>query len=170
MHPNTVKNSTVLKVAGRYNPRGPNHGVLYMAVKSQSTLAPLAKSKLKARSAAKGLSVAELEKVIANLAAALDMEKKKENQKAEAAKKASIAKIKALMDETGLAPEDLKASGRSRRGKAKAKAKGKAKRSVEPKYRLVIDGEEHLWSGRGRPPRAFKEYMDAGNSKESCAI
>jgi len=128
-------------------------------------LAPLAKSKLKARSAARGLSISDLEKVIANLTGVLKMEKEKEVGKAEAAKKAKIAKIKALMDESGLEPDDLKRAGRGRK-----KSKRKAKAKVAPKYRLVVDGVEHLWSGRGRPPRVFKDYMDAGNSKESCAI
>lgn len=135
---------------------------------SQATLAPLAKSKIKARSAMKGLSLAEMEKLIANLTAVMAAEKAKEKSKEEAAKKAKIAKIKALMEESGLAPEDLKAAGRGRR---KKKAAGRAKsKKVQPKYRLVVDGEEHLWTGRGRPPKVFKDYLDAGNSKESCAI
>jgi DNA-binding protein H-NS len=129
------------------------------------SLAPLAKSKLKARSAAKGLSVSDLEKVVSNLSDVLKSEKEKEQSKAEAAKKAKIAKIKALMDESGLKPDDLKALGRGRKKKAARK-----KVKVAPKYRLVVDGEEHLWSGRGRPPKAFKDYMDAGNSKDSCLI
>jgi len=131
------------------------------------SLAPLAKSKLKARSAAKGLSVSELEKVVSNLNGVLEQEKEKESVKAEAAKKAKIAKIKALMEESGLKPDDLKGA----KGKKRARRKSASKTGkVPPKYRLVIDGEEHLWTGRGRPPKVFKEYLDAGNSKESCAI
>ena len=144
-----------------------------MKNKNESLLHPLAKSRLKARAAAKGLDIAELEKVIGNLNSVLDAEKKKEAQKAESQKLAHIAKIKAMMDESGLAPEDLEPAGRGRRKGAKTTRKAKktaAKRPVLPKYRLVVDGEEHLWSGRGRPPRVFKDYMDAGNSKESCAI
>ena len=127
------------------------------------SLAPLAKSRLKARSAAKNLSVAELEKLISNLNAVLKSEKAREKSKAEAAKKAKIAKIQALMSESGLKPSDLKVGGRGRKKVAK-------KSKVAAKYALVVDGVEHKWSGRGRPPRVFKEYMDAGNSKESCAI
>ena len=131
-----------------------------------TSLAPIAKSKLKARSAAKNLSIAELEKVIENLSGVLKAEREKEKTRTEAAKKAKIAKIKALMDESGLKPEDLKGA-RGKRGRKKKTAK---RGKVPPKYRLVVDGQEYLWSGRGRPPRVFKEYMDAGNSKESCAI
>lgn len=135
------------------------------------SLAPLAKSKLKARSAAKGLSVSELEKVVSNLSGVLKQEKEKESAKAAAAKKAKIAKIKALMEESGLKPDDLKAARGKKRGRRKGAARGAAKGTkVPPKYRLVVDGEEHLWTGRGRPPKVFKDYLDAGNTKESCAI
>ncbi len=130
-----------------------------------SSLAPLAKSKIKARAAAKGLSIAEIQKLVDHFTSILESAKKKEVSKAETAKRAKIAKIKALMSESGLRPEDLKGPGRGRRKKA---AKKKAK--VAPKYRLVVDGQEYLWSGRGRPPKVFKDYMDSGKSKESCAI
>jgi DNA-binding protein H-NS len=139
---------------------------------ASASLAPLVKSKLKVRAAVKGLSTAEIEKLISNLTDVLKSEMKKEKTKAEAAKKAKIAKIKALMEESGLKPADIQAAagvGRGR-GKAKAKAKAKAKRKAAPKYRLVVDGQEYLWSGRGRPPAVFKAYMDSGKSKESCAI
>jgi len=132
------------------------------------SLASLAKSKVKARAALKELNTAELEKLIANFSDILKSEKQREKSKAEAAKKAKIAKIKAMMDESGLKPADIQAAtGKSKR---KARGKAKAKRKAPAKYRLVVDGQEHLWSGRGRPPKVFKEYMDAGNSKESCAI
>lgn len=130
-----------------------------------SSLAPLVKSKLKARSAAKGLSVSELEKIIANLQIVLKATQEKEAAKREADKKNKIAKIKALMEESGLSPSDLKATGRGRKRKPGAKRKKAA-----PKYRLVVGGVEHLWSGRGRPPKVFKAHMDSGKSKESCAI
>lgn len=131
-----------------------------------ASLAALAKSKLKARSAAKGLSVDELQKVIANLTGVLKAEQEKEKARVEANKKAKIQKIKALMAESGLNPDDLKgAAGRGRKKRATAK-----KAKVMPKYRLVVAGKEHLWSGRGRAPKVFKDYLDAGNSKESCAI
>jgi DNA-binding protein H-NS len=134
-----------------------------------NSLSPLAKSIMKARSAAKDLEIKELEKLIANLSAILKSEKEKQKSKEETARKAKIAKIKALMQESGLKPADIQGAGGGRKRKAKSKAKAKG-RKVAPKYRLVVDGQEHLWSGRGRPPRVFKDYLDAGNSKESCAI
>ena len=54
--------------------------------------------------------------------------------------------------------------------KSKAKAVSKPRASVAPKYRLVVNGEEYLWTGRGRTPKVFQEYFDAGNSRESCEI
>ncbi len=130
-----------------------------------ASLAPLAKSKIKVRAAVKGMSVEQIEKLIANLSSVLMNEKKKEAARADAAKKAKIAKIKALMEESGLKPADL--GGVKTRGRKKTTAK---KRKVAPKYRLVVDGQEYLWSGRGRAPKVFKDYMDSGKSKESCAI
>lgn len=135
---------------------------------TSAELTPLAKSKVKARAAVKGMSLAQVQKLIDNLNAVLVGEKKKEETRAEATKKSKIAKIKALMAESGLAPDDLKVSVRGKGRKKTAKKKAKAK--VAAKYRLVVDGQEHLWSGRGRPPRVFKDFMDAGNSKDSCAI
>lgn len=137
-----------------------------------STLSSLAKSKIKLRTAVKGLEIEALEKLISNLTSILESEREKQKNKEAAAKKAKIAKIKALMAESGLSPDDLKVGGKRGRPAKKATKQSarKVKRKVAPKYRLVVDGNEHLWTGRGRPPKAFKEYMDAGNSKESCAI
>ncbi len=147
-----------------------------------SVLAGLAKSKVKTRAAVKGMSPSDIEKLVSNLSSILESEVQKEQAKAEAAKKAKIAKIRALMEESGLDATDLKGTAQRRgrkkavakspaKSKAKSKAKATAKkRKVAPKYRLVVDGKEHLWSGRGRAPKVFKEYMEAGNSKESCAI
>lgn len=134
---------------------------------AKSPLAPLAKSKVKARGAVKGLSTAELDKLITNLSAILKSEKQKEKARTETAKKAKIAKIQALMKESGLKPSDIQGVGPGRRRKAKAKSRRK---KAAPKYRLVVDGQEHLWSGRGRPPNVFRDYFDSGKSKESCAI
>lgn len=137
-----------------------------------SELLPFVKSRVKLRSAVKGLEVEALEKLIANLTVILEAEREKRKRRDASAKKAKIAKIKALMAESGLSPEDLKGGGkrgRPAKGAAKKAAK-RAKRKVAPKYRLVVDGVEHLWTGRGRPPKVFKEYLDAGNSKDSCAI
>ena len=33
-------------------------------------------------------------------------------------------------------------------------------RQVLPRYRLVVDGIEHLWSGRGRKPMEYQQYAE----------
>ncbi|WP_350145113.1 H-NS family nucleoid-associated regulatory protein [Haliea sp.] len=71
-----------------------------------------------------------------------------------------------------------KAQTKTPKAASKAPAKGKpaaAKKvgkrpTIPPRYRLEIDGQEHLWSGRGRTPKVFQAYFDAGNSRESCEI
>ena len=128
----------------------------------------LAKSKTKLRAAARGLSSEQLRKLIGNLQEILRSVEEKEAAKLKAAKRAKIGKIRALMAESGISAEDLASFGK--RGRPSNKPRRKTKSKVAPKYRLVVDGAEYLWTGRGRPPKVFKEYLDAGNSKDSCAI
>ena len=130
------------------------------------SLSPLVTSKAKLRAAAKGLTSNELEKIIEGLTTLMQSARKNEDQKLQQLKKSKIAKIKALMNDAGLELSDLSVG-------TKAKSAGRSKRSkkkVPAKYRLVVDGEEHLWTGRGRPPKTFKEYFDSGKGKESCLI
>lgn len=134
----------------------------------KSVLEEIAKSKTRAKSEARRLPFADLEKLIASLNEALTAEKAKEEKKQERDRLASIEKINNLLAESGLKPEDLKKKPKTR-GKRKA-AKTTKRAKVPPRYRLVIDGNEYLWSGRGRTPRVFQEYFDAGNSRESCEI
>jgi DNA-binding protein H-NS len=142
-----------------------------MPARKESSLLPMVRSKLKVRAAVKGLSVEDIEKLIGNLKSVLNDEVKKEAARIESQKKAKIAKIKALMAESGLDPDDLvKATRRGAKGAKGGKKAAKTRKKAAPKYRLVVDGAEHLWSGRGRPPKVFKDYMDSGKSKESCAL
>lgn len=151
------------------------------------------------RTEASRLSIADLEKLIASLGKTLAAEKTKLEKKQSQERSATIKKVNALMAESGLQPNDLKKTTVKPKGKAKAKvstkAKAKAKTktpkaaskaaakgkpaaakevgkraTVPPRYRLELDGQEHLWSGRGRTPKVFQAYFDAGNSRESCEI
>jgi len=131
-----------------------------------SALAPFAKSKTKAKAEARRLAMPELEKLIAALKEVQATEKSKAKKKEDQKRQANIKKAKALLAEAGLKPEDLKTTA----GKTKKAARKTAKRKVPPRYRLVIDGEEHLWSGRGRTPKVFQEYLAQGNAKEDCEI
>ena len=134
-----------------------------------SALAVFAKSKVKAKAEARRLSQEELEKLIASLNEALKAEKEKTKKKQEQDRVATIRKVNDLLAESGLKPEDLKKNASAAR-KRKATAKSRKTGTVPAKYRLVIDGKKHEWTGRGRTPKVFQAYFDAGNSRESCAI
>ncbi|MFO7550056.1 MAG: H-NS histone family protein [Haliea sp.] len=135
-----------------------------------SVFSVYAKSKTKTSAEARRLSLAELEKLIANLTAALAAEKEKLKKKEAQDRLATIQKVNDLLAESGLKPEDLKKAPRKASAKRTAATKRGKKAKVPPRYRLEIDGKEYLWSGRGRTPRVFQEYFDAGNSRESCEI
>ena len=135
------------------------------------------KSKAKAKAEAKRLALKEIDKLIAVLQEAKAELKKKEADRAAKEKLANIERIKAMMAEAGVSTQELSgAVGRGRKAAAPkasaaaAKSKRKPSGPVAPKYRLVIDGQESLWTGRGRTPKVFQAYFDAGNSRESCEI
>ena len=132
------------------------------------------KSKAKAKAEAKRLALKEVDKLISVLQEVKAELEQKESERAEKEKRQNIERIQALMAESGLTPDDLAGSAKSAK-KAKSKRGATAKSAssrppVAPKYRLVIEGEEHLWTGRGRTPKVFQDYFDAGNSRESCTI
>lgn len=124
------------------------------------------KSKAKAKAEAKRLALHEVDKLIGILQSVKSELEQKEAEKAEKEKQANIERIQALLAQSGLTPEDLAPSSKRGGKKATSKARG----AVAPKYRLVVNGEECLWTGRGRTPKVFQEYFDAGNSRESCEI
>lgn len=128
------------------------------------------KSKAKAKAEAKRLALHEVDKLIGILQSVKSELEQKEAEKAEKEKQANIERIQALLAQSGLTPEDLSASPKRGGKKVKSKAATKPRGTVAPKYRLVVNGEEYLWTGRGRTPKVFQEYFDAGNSRESCEI
>lgn len=136
-----------------------------------SALQELARSRTKAKAAAKKLDVAALKKLIESLTIALQAEEKRLKDKAEREKQNKIKKINQLLAESGLSVADLQKApaGRGRR-KTRTRRRVTKRRKVPPKYRLVVDGVEHLWSGRGRAPRVFADHFAAGNSRESVEI
>lgn len=130
-----------------------------------SLLLELAGNKAKARAAAKELSVAQLENLIAGFTNALEKAKEEEAARAaeEAEKSARAEEIANLIAKSGLTMEEVAKLTSTKVGATKGK-------TVEPKYRLTVDGEVHEWTGRGRTPKVFQEYFDAGNSRESVEI
>ncbi|BDX04013.1 hypothetical protein MACH16_27610 [Marinomonas pontica] len=130
-----------------------------------SLLVELAGNKAKARAAGKELSVAQLENLIAGFTNALEKAKEEEaaREEEQALKSARAEEIANLIAKSGLTMEEIALLTTPKAGATKGK-------TVEPKYRLVVDGETHEWTGRGRTPKVFKEYFDAGNSRDSVEI
>ena len=140
-----------------------------MAVKP-SAFEEFAKSKTKAKAEARKLDISDLKKLVISLSEALDAEQKKQKEKEEKDRLAKIAKINEMLAENGLKPEDLKKAGSGKRGRKPGPKAGAKRGPVPTKYRLVVDGKTHEWTGRGRTPKVFQAYFDAGNSRESVEI
>ena len=130
-----------------------------------SLLLELAGNKAKARAAAKELTIEQLENILAGFSNALEILKAEqaENAKKVAEKARKAEELAKLIAQSGLTLEEIADHSASKVATPKTK-------NVEPKYRLLIDGEEHFWTGRGRTPKVFQVYFDAGNSRESCVI
>ena len=144
-----------------------------------STIGPLsaiAKSKAAANKLAKNIPLDQLESAIKNLQNAAKTIRKREQSKAAARRKAAIKKVTALMEDMGLSPRDLTGAGVKdkagvRKKKPVAKKTGPKKGTkVAPKYELKIKGETHRWTGRGRLPLVFKDYVEKGGNLDKCLI
>ena len=143
---------------------------------TSNPLSTIAKSKATASKLAKNISLDQLEAAIKNLQNAAKVIRKREQSKAAARRKAAITKVSALMDDLGLSPSDLKGAGLKakagvRKRKPGAKKTGPKKGTkVAPKYELKIKGETHRWTGRGRMPLVFKDYVEKGGNLDKCLI
>ena len=141
-----------------------------------SSLLAIAKSKATANKLAKTIPLDQLEAAIKNLQNAAKAIRKREQSRAAARRKAAIKKVSALMDDMGLSPSDLKdanlkAEAGVRKRKSGAKKTGPKKGTkVAPKYELKIKGETHRWTGRGRMPLVFKDYLEKGGNLDKCLI
>lgn len=105
------------------------------------------------------LSVADIEKVLADLTEILEERKEEEARIAaeESKRVEKIEQIRQAMKEAGIDLSDLTDL-----------TDIAPKKTVKAKYFLVDDqGQRHEWSGRGRTPVVFAEYMKAkGISKD----
>ncbi len=101
------------------------------------------------------LGVAELEKVMSDLSDIIEEKRAEEAEKAriEAAKAEAIEAIRKQMREAGIELSELA-----------DQVEAAPRKSVKAKYQIEDDsGEKHYWSGRGRTPVAFAEYMKKHN-------
>ena len=146
---------------------------------SSNTLITVAKSKASAKRLAKALSQTDLNRVIKNLQSAAVAIKKAESEKAEKARAANLKKLKTMMDKMGLSAEDIRGlsskkapakRGRPKKTAAKRKVGPKKSTKVAPKYQIKVGKQTHKWTGRGRMPLVFKEYVEKGGTLEKCLI
>jgi len=120
------------------------------------------------KSLTKDFYIDELERFTLNLNVIIKQRKEQELKRKEKNKEKiqKIENIKLLLAEQGLSINDLMDDPLHQ-----AKKPIKAKTKLPPKYRLVdLDGTTHEWTGRGLPPKAFKQHFDRGHTKESCLI
>ena len=143
-----------------------------------NTLISIAKSKSTANRLAKTLSAAELKKAIDHLQAALTDIKKREAAKAAKKQAADLKKLKAMMAKLGITAADVrkltatgpKRKAASKKTAAKRKTGPRKGKKVAPKYELKVDKETHKWTGRGRMPLVFKEFVEKNGSLDKCLI
>jgi DNA-binding protein H-NS len=132
----------------------------------------IAKSKAMANRLVKDASEAQVLRAISNLQAALKTAKAREAAKLEKKKAANMKKLTAMMAEMGLSGSDVAklAAGKRTAKKATRKAGARKGQKVAPKYSIKANGETIQWTGRGRMPVAFREFVAKGGSLQKCLI
>ena len=150
-------------------------------MKETDVISALAKSKASANRVAKSLETKMIKSAITNLQTALKTLEAREAAKHSRQRESNIKKLAAMMAEMGLSASDLaggttKKAGKKSAAKAKVKTKSKKKAGprkgtkVAPKYQITADGKDIKWTGRGRMPVAFREFVENGGSLEQCLI
>jgi len=138
-----------------------------------SAIKKLARSKKAALLEAQSLSITDLKRAIAHLNAALLAKEEFEIERM-----ANIKKVKSIMSKMGLSHGDLREAKKpsaKKKKKVKTSAGGtrrgpKVGRKVKPKYALKIGKKVHRWTGRGRMPIVFKEFVESGGKIDGCLI
>lgn len=132
----------------------------------------IAKSKAMANRLVKDASEAQVLRAISNLQAALKTARAREAAKLEKKKAANMKKLTAMMAEMGLSGSDVAklAAGKRTAKKAKRKSGARKVQKVAPKYSIKANGETIQWTGRGRMPVAFREFVEKGGSLQKCLI
>lgn len=111
----------------------------------------------------KNMTRKQLEKLRGDVDAAIKALDAKDKKAALKAARAAAKKHGFELDELTGAP----AEKAPRKPRAKKGGDGRAK--VEPKFRNPNNADE-TWSGRGRSPKWMVAHLEAGGSKEDCAI
>lgn len=132
-------------------------------------LQAIARSKAAANRALKGLDIEQVERALNNLSAAAKTIKERESQRAQRKKDVAVKKLKSMMDQLGISAEDIVAEKKSASTRKKTTGPKKGNK-VAPKYQISVDGQVFKWTGRGRTPVVFKNYIDQGGSLDDCLI
>ena len=132
-------------------------------------LQTIARSKAAANRAIKGLDVKQVERALENLAAAAKASKEREAQRTQRKKEDAVKKLKSMMDELGISAEDIVTPKKSASAGKKTTGPKKGKK-VAPKYQITVGGENYKWTGRGRTPVVFQNYVAQGGSLDDCLI
>ena len=132
---------------------------------------------------AKSMAPEDLERAIQNLQAAATKIKKSEADKAARQRAANLKKLKSMMTEMGLSAADVRGLGSAKAArrpgrpkKATAKRTATTKKGpkkgtkVAPKYQLKVGKQTHKWTGRGRMPLVFRDFLEKGGPLERCLI
>jgi len=137
-----------------------------------NTLKTLAQSKVATNKAVKAAGIATTEKAISQLQAALKQAKQREAAQAEQKLRANAKKIATMMSNLGVSVSDIAGltGTKKKRNQSAKKAAAKKRSKVAPKYRLKVGGQTHEWSGRGRTPIVFRDFVAQGGKLESCLI
>ena len=132
------------------------------------SIASIAKSKVAANRALKSLTIEQAERAIANLTVATETARAREAERAEKKKAIAVKKLKTMMDEMGISAADITGSDSAPAVSARKARKKSGK--VPAKYSITVDGETHQWTGRGRTPVVFRNYVEQGGSLDDCLI
>ena len=145
----------------------------------KNLVSELAKSKVAAKRLAKSVSATELKRAIQNLQSAVTALEKSEAEKANKVRANNLKKLELTIAKLGLCPEDVAGligkkgvvgRGKTKKPAAKKKNSPLKGKKVAPKYTIKVGKETYRWSGRGRMPLVFKEFLQKGGSLEDCLI
>ena len=136
---------------------------------AEFSLESISRSKAAANNAVKSLTVEQIERAIANLSAAAKIAQQRDALKAQRKKEVAVKKLKSMMNELGISADDIAGAVKAKSAKRKSRGPKKGNK-VAPKYQITVNGVAHQWTGRGRTPVVFKDYVAQGGALDDCLI
>jgi len=136
---------------------------------AEFSLESISRSKAAANNAVKSLTVEQIERAIANLSAAAKIAQQRDALKAQRKKEVAVKKLKSMMNELGISADDIAGAVKAKSAKRKSTGPKKGNK-VAPKYQITVNGVAHQWTGRGRTPVVFKDYVTQGGALDDCLI